>query len=65
MTSSKKRESNFELLKIILMLQILTLHYLSRGLKGNIVLEDNINYYLIRFLESACIVAVNVFILIT
>lgn len=63
--SDKKRESKFELLKIILILQILTLHYLRRGLEGNIVLVDNVNYYIIRFIESACIIAVNVFILIT
>lgn len=65
MTDNKKRKSQIELLKIILMLQILTLHYLNRALKVNIVLEDNINYYIIRFIESACIIAVNVFILIT
>lgn len=62
---TNKRKSEFELLKIILMLQILTLHYLRRALEGDIVLSDNVNYYIIRIIESFCIVAVNAFILIT
>lgn len=62
---NKKRMSQFELLKIILILQVLTLHYLRRALEGNLVLSDNVNYYLVRIIESFCIVAVNTFILIT
>lgn len=65
MEKVQTRKSEFELLKIILMLQVLTLHYLRRALEGTMVPGDNINYYLIRIIESFCIVAVNTFIVIT
>ena len=61
------RKSNFELLRILLILMIITLHYLN-GTMGGAFSNTNpnsFNYYLINFIESLCIVAVNVFIIIT
>ncbi len=62
-----KRNSNFELLRIILMIMIIILHYCNAGMGGALknVPQGTANYYLIHFIESACIMAVNTFILIT
>ena len=63
----KERNSNFELLRIILTLMIITLHYLHKDFGGALqyTTANTFNYYLIHIIESFCIVAVNVFILIT
>ena len=63
----KNRTSNFELLRIILILFIITLHYLNAqmgGILGNTT-NQQLNYYIAHFIESICICAVNCFILIT
>ena len=46
---------------------IITLHYLNGGIGGALsnTNPNTFNYYLITFIESLCIVAVNVFIIIT
>lgn len=66
---STKRQSNFELLRIIAILMILTLHYLNPNIGGALNIANipntNFNYYIARGLESFCIVAVNLYILIT
>lgn len=66
---SKIRASNFELLRIVLILMVISLHYLNGKMGGalntkNIALGE-FNYYLSRIIESACIIAVNCFVLIT
>jgi len=64
---TKERSSNFELLRIVLMLMIIVLHYFNGGMGGlfGAVESETINYYLAHFLESLCIIAVNVFVIIT
>lgn len=64
---TKERSSNFELLRIILMLMIITLHYFNGKMGGllSAVEHKSFNYYLSHFVESLCIIAVNVFIIIT
>ncbi|MBO4675467.1 MAG: hypothetical protein J5601_05240, partial [Elusimicrobiaceae bacterium] len=66
-TSITTRDSNIELLRIILILMILALHYFNGEIGGlfSNVATLSANYYIAHFLESACIIAVNVFILIT
>ena len=61
------RKSNFELLRIILIIMIITLHYLNGNMGGALSNTNphTFNYYLIHFIESLCIVAVNCFIIIT
>lgn len=63
----KQRDSNIELLRIISMLMIIVLHYLNSNIGGGIKLvEDNTpNSYLVHFVESFCIIGVNIFVLIT
>ena len=62
-----KRDSNFELLRIILILMIIVLHYFNGKMGGlfNNVEKNTFIYYLSHFIEALCIVAVNVFIIIT
>ena len=62
----KKRIVSVELLRIISMMMVVMLHYLSKGnflqpLTG----EFGINSYVAWFLEAFCIVAVNVYMLIS
>ena len=64
--TSKKREANFEILRVIAILMVLTLHYLSHA---NLLLktgEAASRLQLVgQFIESFCIVAVNVWVLIS
>lgn len=62
----KKREANFELLRILAMLMIITLHYLDKGgalMKASASLT--FNGYLAWGLEALCVVSVNVYVLIS
>lgn len=63
----KIRESNLELLRIIAMLMIIILHYLNGDMGGALRVLDkfHINYKIAYFFESASIIAVNLFIIIT
>ena len=65
-TGVKTRQSNMELLRVVAMLMIITLHYLD---KGNVLPEfaqmSTINHYLVWLLEAFCYVAVNVYALIS
>lgn len=65
-TTMKKRIVSIELLRIISMMMVVMLHYLSKGnflqpLTG----EFGTNSYIAWFLEAFCIVAVNVYMLIS
>ena len=66
MVIKKKRLANMELLRIIAMMMVIMLHYLG---KGNMLpeMEQNlvINGYIAWILEALCIVAVNVYMLIS
>lgn len=59
------RKSNIELLRIVLMIMIISLHYLNPDMGGALKYSEGTNYYITRLLESLFIVAVNGFILIT
>ena len=62
----KKREANFELLRIVAMFMIITLHYLD---KGGILPEPtavfSVTGYIAWGLEAFCVCAVNVYVLIS
>lgn len=64
---TKVRQSNIELLRIVAILMVIALHYFNASMGGELghVASGSINYYLSHFLESLCIVAVNIFVLIT
>lgn len=64
---SNSRCSNIELLRIVLILMIIVLHYFNGGMGGLLgnVEKWSLNFYLSHFLESLCIIAVNVFVIIT
>lgn len=62
----KERERNYEILRIIAMLMIVCLHYLSKG--GALVNpsgELTASGYAAWFIEAFCLVAVNVYVLIS
>ncbi len=65
-SSVKSRQSNMELLRIVAMLMIITLHYLD---KGNVLPEfaqmSAPNHYLAWFVEALCYTAVNIYVLIS
>ena len=64
--SEEKRLTNFELLRIIAMLMVVTLHYfLYSGMRPS--LTDPVSQYTIfaLFIESFAIVAVNIFVMIS
>lgn len=62
----KTRKSNIELLRVLAMLMIITLHYLD---KGGILVEFSemsaVNHYLAWLIEGFCYVAVNIYVLIS
>lgn len=67
MSEKKSRQLNYELLRIIAMLMIVCLHYLS---KGGFLGEPSEKYisvsgYAAWLLEAFCLVAVNVYVLIS
>lgn len=63
----KKRQLNYEVLRIIAMLMIVCLHYLGKGgLLGDPAREDmTATGYMAWFIEALCLVAVNVYVLIS
>jgi len=63
---TKNRQANFELLRIIAMLMVVTMHYLMKGNVASSMAEDgSVVNLLTWFIQSACIVAVNVYVLIS
>ena len=64
--SVKKRQNNFEALRILAMFMVITLHYLNKG--GLLTSEADVftgASYVAWLAESFAIVAVNVYVLIT
>lgn len=63
---AKPRMANFELLRVISMIMVIVLHYLSKGgildLQANSMGEGNALFWL---LEAFCLVAVNAYVLIS
>lgn len=62
--SPAARQGNFELLRIVAMIMIVTLHYLGKGklLELN---NNSITYYVAWFCEALSYVAVNIYVLIS
>ncbi len=58
------RQGNFELLRIIAMIMIVTLHYLGKGKLLNLD-NGSITYFVAWFCEALSYVAVNVYVLIS
>lgn len=67
MAAKKERQLNYELLRIIAMLMIVCLHYLGKGgILGNPARpEMNMTGYMAWLVEALCLVAVNVYVLIS
>lgn len=62
----KERERNYEILRILAMLMIVCLHYLSKGgALASPTEELTATGYTAWFIESFCLVAVNVYVLIS
>ena len=62
-----KRQSNIELLRILSMLGVIILHYNNKTMGGGLqyVTDNSVNYYILMVLESLCICAVDLFMLIS
>lgn len=64
--NQKSRQANYELLRIVAMLMIITLHYLDKGKVLGLLTEKlNTTRYLAWILKSFCIVSMNVYVLIS
>ena len=61
----KERSNNFELLRIISMIMILVLHFNLYGVKYNQIPSTDWHYYFFWTLEYICIIAVNIYVLIS
>lgn len=63
----KLRESNFELLRCILMFMVVLVHYNidSMGKAFAYVIPGSVNYYFLYFIESLAIIGTNGFVLLT
>lgn len=62
---ASKRQTNFELLRIVAMLMIITLHYTVKGYGFSDALDGTPMFYVMRLIEAFCIVAVNCYVLIS
>lgn len=67
MTAGKKRQLNYELLRVVAMLMIVCLHYLSKGgsLGDPARADMDATGYTAWLVEAFCLVAVNVYVLIS
>lgn len=61
----KVRKSNFELLRIIAMIMVVTLHYMGHGGALDNTRQFSLNFYYANFVESFSIYAVNLYVLIS
>ena len=61
----KVRDANFELLRIVAMFMIIIHHYLIFGGILQNVVEGTMEYYIVNAIEFACIVCVNVYVMIS
>ena len=59
------RDSNMELLRIVLISMILCLHYFKYSGTLHTLKPSDLNYYPAFWLESLCIIAADCFVLIT
>ena len=59
------RNCSFDVLRIICMMMIVTLHFLSHGNMLNFFSKGEVSYYIIALIRTLCICSVNVFVLIT
>lgn len=64
-SEEKKRQSNIELLRCILMLMVVLLHYNNGQMGGGFLYARGTNLILLKFFESCCAGAVNCFVLIS
>lgn len=63
---ASKRQANFELLRIVAMFMIITLHYLVKGDPALYELNGRTSvYYAVKLLEAFCIVSVNCYVLLS
>lgn len=66
MSSKKPRQLNMEVLRIVAMLMIITLHYLDKGgVLKDFELKMGLNRNLAWIIEALCMVSVNVYVLIS
>lgn len=64
--NKKTRDANFELLRIIAMIMIIILHFNNGG--NNILIsvdKNSMQWYFFYFLEYSCIIAVNLYVMIS
>ena len=66
MAETKKRQANIELLRIVAMMMVIVLHYISRGKIDVKLSEDgSLSNHLWWLIDGFCNVAVNVYVLIS
>lgn len=66
MTNQKERQSNFELLRIIAMLLVICLHYLSKGnVMQKLSVDLGVNNLVFNLINDFAAVAVNIYVLIS
>jgi len=66
MAEEKKRQANFELLRIIAMMMVIVLHYIVKGkMSVKLSVDGSITNHLWWLIQGFCNVAVNVYILIS
>lgn len=66
MAETKKRQANFELLRIVAMMMVIVLHYITKGKIDVKLSEDgSLNNHIWWLIEGFCNVAVNVYVLIS
>lgn len=62
----KTRQSNMELLRVVAMMMIITLHYLDKGdVLPGFAEMNTVNHYLAWIMEAFCYVSVNLYVLIS
>ena len=62
---NNERTGQFDLIKIISILMVLILHYMNKSMGGGLHDELSTNGILSHIIESVCIIACNLFVLIT
>ena len=66
LVEAKKRQANFELVRIIAMLMVIALHYIVKGnMSQSLSVDGSANNHLWWLVEAFCNVAVNVYVLIS
>lgn len=66
MSQEKERQANFELLRIVAMLMIITLHYLSKGnAEVKLSVDGSLYNHALWLLGAFCTASVNVYVLIS